>query len=224
MSDDHPQQQSLSLPVILFGLALMAGGVLAARYFMEPHTAKTSQPADIEATYLADGKPITGFHLQDDNHQPFDASRFKGKWTFLFFGYTNCPDVCPTTMLVMKSVWAKLPASARAVPAPQLVFVSVDPDRDSPNKLKKYVSFYQPDFIGVTGKADQIDILTRQVGVLYGFDDDPDGKGYTVKHSAQIILVDPTGKMRAVFSPPHKVEDIVNSFVRIRIFYEGKAK
>jgi len=223
MTEQRPQQPPLSLPVILFGLVLMVGGVLAARYFLNPHSSKASHPDGIHATYLQEGKPITGFHLLDENHQPFDASRFKGRWTFLFFGYTNCPDVCPTTMLVMKSVWAKLPASARATPAPQLVFVSVDPERDTPEKLKSYVSFYQSTFIGVTGKADQIDVLTNQVGVQYGFDDDPDGKGYTVKHSAQIILVDPTGKMRAVFSPPHKVEDIVSSFVRIRNFYERDA-
>lgn len=224
MSNDPSKQASLSLPVILIGLALMVGGVFAARFLLTPHTPDSSQPADIQGTYLQDAKPITGFHLLDYNHKPFDASRFKGKWTFLFFGYTNCPDVCPTTLLMLKSVWAKLPTAAKAAPQPQIVFVSVDPDRDTLDKLKSYVTYYQPDFLGVTGQADQIDKLTNQVGVLYGFDDDPDGKGYTVKHSAQIILVDPTGKMRAVFSPPHKVDAIVNSFVRIRNFYEGKAK
>jgi protein SCO1/2 len=221
MTQDTPPQQQLPLPVILIGLVLMVLGVLAARYVLSPHQQASPLPSGLKATYLQDGKPITGFSLVDYNKQRFDASRFKGKWTFLFFGYTNCPDVCPTTMLVMKSVWAKLPAEAMSAPAPQLVFVSVDPDRDTPERLKKYVTFYRPDFLGVTGNADQIDILTKQVGVLYGFDDDPDGKGYTVKHSAQIILVDPTGKERAVFSPPHKVDDIVRSFVEIRNYYKG---
>jgi protein SCO1/2 len=219
MTNETPPQPRLSLPLMLIGLALMVLGVLAARYVLGPH-----QPAlqdKLPPHYLQPGKPITGFDLIDYNKQRFDETRFKNRWTFMFFGYTNCPDICPTTMLVMKSVWAKLPAEAKAAPTPQLVFVSVDPDRDTPEKLKSYVQFYHPDFLGVTGKADQIDILTRQVGVLYGFDDDPDGKGYTVKHSAQIILVDPTGKMRAVFSPPHKVDDIVRSFVQIRNYYKG---
>jgi protein SCO1/2 len=219
MTDKAPQPQRLPLPVMLLGLVLVIVGALAARYVLGPKEPALS--AKLPPHYLEPGKPITGFHLIDYNRQPFDASRFKGRWTFMFFGYTNCPDVCPTTMLVMKSVWAKLPAPAKAAPAPQMVFVSVDPDRDTPERLKEYVTFYRPDFIGVTGKADEIDILTRQVGVQYGFDDDPDGKGYTVKHSAQIILVDPSGKMRAVFSPPHKVDDLVRSFVQIRNYYKG---
>lgn len=204
---------------MFLGLVLVVAGILAARYVLGPKAPILS--AKLPPHYLEPGKPISGFDLIDYNHQRFDASRFKGRWTFMFFGYTNCPDVCPTTLLVMKSVWAKLPAAAKAAPAPQLVFVSVDPDRDTPERLKKYVTFYRPDFIGVTGKADEIDILTRQVGVQYGFDDDPDGKGYTVKHSAQIILVDPKGMMRAVFSPPHKVDDLVRSFVQIRNYYKG---
>lgn len=219
MNDKAPQPQRLPLPIMLLGLILVIVGALAARYVLGPKEPVLS--AKLPPHYLEPGKPIIGFSLIDYNHQPFDASRFKGRWTFLFFGYTNCPDVCPTTMLVMKSVWAKLPAEAKAAPAPQLVFVSVDPDRDTPDRLKDYVTFYRPDFIGVTGKANQIDILTRQVGVQYGFDDNPDGKGYTVKHSAQIILVDPGGKMRAVFSPPHKVDDLVRSFVQIRNYYKG---
>ena len=219
MTDKVPQPQRLPLPVMLLGLVLVIVGALAARYILGPKEPTLS--AKLPPHYLEQGKPITGFDLIDYNRQRFDASRFKGRWTFMFFGYTNCPDVCPTTLLVMKSVWAKLPTEAKAAPAPQMVFVSVDPDRDTPARLKDYVTFYRPDFIGVTGKADQIDILTRQVGVQYGFDDDPDGKGYTVKHSAQIILVDPSGKMRAVFSPPHKVDDLVRSFVQIRNYYKG---
>jgi protein SCO1/2 len=221
MTNETPPSQRLPLPVMLLGLVLMVLGVLAARYVLSPHQQTGALPKDLAATYLQHGKPITGFSLIDYNKQPFDASRFKGKWTFMFFGYTNCPDVCPTTLLVMKGVWAKFPEQVKAAPSPQMVFVSVDPDRDSPAKLKKYVTFYRPDFLGVTGKADQIDVLTNQVGVMYGFDDDPDGKGYTVKHSAQIILVDPEGKMRAVFSPPYKVDAIVHTFVQIRDYYKG---
>ena len=204
---------------MLLGLILMILGVLVARYLLGPH--EQSPASDVPAHYLQPGKPIAGLNLIDYNKQRFDESRLKGKWTFMFFGYTNCPDVCPTTMLVMKAVWAKLPAEAKAAPVPQMVFVSVDPDRDTPDRLKKYVTFYHPDFLGVTGKADQIDVLTRQVGVLYGFDDDPENKSYTVKHSAQIILIDPSGKMRAVFSPPHQADELVRSFIQIRNYYKG---
>jgi len=217
MTDQTPSPKTLPLPVMLLGIVLLVAGVLVARYALGPHESASS--GELPAHYLQPGKPITGFHLLDDNQQPFDTNRFKGKWTFMFFGYTNCPDVCPTSMLVMKSVWAQLPFKVKSAPALQMVFVSVDPDRDTLTRLKSFVTFYNPDFLGVTGKADQIDVLTKQVGVLYGFDDDPDNHSYTVQHSAQIILVDPTGQMRAVFSPPHKAEDLVHSFIQIRNYY-----
>lgn len=218
---DPISPQKVSLPLVIGGIVLMILGVLTARYILGPHQRHAALPNDLQATYLEQGKPIADINLTDDNHKPFDAARFKDKWTFMFFGYTNCPDVCPSTMLVMKGVWQSLPADARSEPSPQMVFVSVDPDRDTLDKLKKYVAFFNPDFLGVTGKAAQIDKLTNQVGVLYGFDDDPDGKGYTVKHSAQIILIDPKGDMRAVFSPPFKTEDMVKTFVQIRNYYKG---
>jgi protein SCO1/2 len=217
MSNYKPQRPQIPLPVTIAGMVLMLAGVLAARYLLTPQGASTSDSAP--AHYLKDAKPISAFSLVDDNQQPFDPARLQGKWTFMFFGYTNCPDVCPTTLLVMKSVWGKMPAAAKTTPSPQMVFVSVDPDRDTPQRLKKYVHFFNQDFIGVTGKANDIDKLTRQVGVRYGFDDAADGKGYTVNHSAQIILIDPQGKMRAVLSPPHKVDDILQTYLKIRAYY-----
>lgn len=219
MSKEAPPSPSVSLPVMLSGLALLVLGILAARYLMSAHgPAYEIKPP---AHYLQPGKPIKAFNLIDYNRKPFTQARFKGKWTFLFFGYTNCPDVCPTTLFMLRTVWNKLPAAAKKAPAPQLVFVSVDPKRDTPERLKKYVTFYHPGFIGVTGKTIQINNLTHQVGVNYSFTKHPNGS-YTVNHSAQIILVDPNGEMRAVFSPPQKVDELVNGYVQIRNYYDER--
>lgn len=217
MKDESLQAPRLPVSVMLLGLALMGVGVWVAHYVLETHQPLLLKPP---AHYLQPGKPLTGFELFDYNHQPFNASRFKGKWTFMFFGYTNCPDVCPTTLLMMKAVWNKLPVAAQIAPAPQMVFVSVDPKRDTLERLKKYVRFYRPDFLGVTGKAEQINILTHQVGVQYSFTKNPHGEGYTVNHSAQIILVDPQGEMRAVFSPPQKVDELLHGYIEIRDYYK----
>lgn len=214
----------LIILVSVLGIILMLLGMLVARYTLAPpsqQAQKHALPEGLQATYLPQGKPVTGLDLIDFDQQRFDETRFKGKWSFLFFGYTNCPDVCPSTMLVLKSIWAKLPLEVKTEPALQIIFVSVDPDRDNPEKLKKYVTFYHPEFLGITGKPDQIDTLTRQLGVLYGFDDDEKGQGYTVNHSAQIILIDPQGMMRGVFSTPHQVDEIVHSFVEIRKYYNA---
>lgn len=216
MQHESSQPPRIPISVILIGLVLMGLGVWVAHYLLESHQPSLPKPP---AHYLRSGKPLTGFTLIDYNHKPFTASRFKGKWTFLFFGYTNCPDVCPTTLLKMRLVWNKMPASVQTPPAPQMVFVSVDPRRDTPELLKKFVTFYRPNFLGVTGKAKQINILIHQVGGHYSFTKNPNGKGYTVNHSAQIILVDPEGEMRAVFSPPQKVDELLHSYIKIRNYY-----
>lgn len=207
---------------MLTGLVLLVLGVFAARYFMTSHSPVVGGKPPPH--YLQPGKPLKGFSLIDYNRQPFTPSRFKGKWTFLFFGYTNCPDVCPTTLFMLRTVWNKLPTQVKKAPAPQMVFVSVDPKRDTPERLKKYVTFYHRGFIGVTGKVAQINKLTHQAGINYSFTKHADGS-YTVNHSAQIILVDPSGEMRAVFSPPQKVNELINGYEQIRNFYnERKSK
>lgn len=220
MSTEKSTMKSINWPLVIVGLAVMVAGALVAHYALGPRQS-ASLPEDLQATYLPQGKPISGLQLSDHKQAVFDESRFKDKWSFLFFGFTNCPDICPTTMLVMKSVWNKLPEAAKQSPAPQMIFVSVDPQRDTLDKLQKYVTFYHPDFLGVTGEMDQIDMLTKQLGVLYGFEDPTEDGNYTVNHSSQIILVDPQGNMRAVFSSPHLVDEIVRSFASIRNYYNG---
>lgn len=220
MSTEKSTKKSFGWPLVIVGLAVMVAGALVAHYALGPRQS-ASLPEDLQATYLPQGKLISGLQLRDHKQAVFDESRFKDKWSFLFFGFTNCPDICPTTMLVMKSVWNKLPEAAKQSPAPQMIFVSVDPQRDTLDKLQKYVTFYHPDFLGVTGELDQIDMLTKQLGVLYGFEDPTEDGNYTVNHSSQIILVDPQGNMRAVFSSPHLVDEIVRSFASIRNYYNG---
>ena len=215
-SSKKPKPNYLALGLIFLTAGLVAA-ILVWQFVLRP--ASQRLPEQLQATVLPKGKPIVGLSLKDHNGQLFTEQRFKGKWSFLFFGYTHCPDVCPTTMLVMKAVWAKLPESARAAPEPQLYFVSVDPQRDTPELLKAYATFYNPDFIGITGNNNQLDVLANQVGALYGYEDGEKEGEYTVNHSAQIILIDPNGNMRAVFSPPYQVDDIVKTFVSIREFF-----
>ena len=203
------------LPLIIVALVSITAGLLLSQ---NTSTGKRL-PEDLEATFLPKGKPLKDFDLQDHNEQPFNLDRFKGKWTFMFFGYTNCPDVCPLGMKIMDGVWKKLPGEL--LTKSQMVFVSVDPDRDKPSQLKSYVEYFHPDFIGVTGKSNQIDILTREIGILYGFEDPEAGsKDYIVNHSAQIILIDPDARLRAVFSPPHEADKIAATFQKITDFLE----
>lgn len=223
---DHsaPSTSKNTVVVLIIIVAVLS---LALGVWLSQHTAPQSHlrsgvPQDLDATVLPNGKPLKPFELEDYDKKPFGIAQLRGKWSFLFFGYTHCPDVCPLTLSVLNGVaehLAKTPADAANT---QFVFVSVDPDRDKPADLKKYVHYFNAGFLGVTGQAKQIDNLTGQLGVLYGFQDDPKSKdGYTVNHSAQILLIDPQGRERAVFSPPHEVNTITDAFRKIRHYYEG---
>jgi len=217
------------LMMIITGIVAMILGFVLWGY-LKPYleqggmATKQSLPREIASAYIPQGRPLAGIRLTDHNKQPFTEQQFKGKWSFLFFGFTNCPDVCPTTLLVMKAVWARLPESARQAPEPQMLFVSVDPDRDTPELLKSYTTYYHPEFLGVTAEHKFLDILTTQVGALYGYEDGESNSDndYTVNHSAQVVLIDPQGNFRAVFSTPLIVDEIVKTFTAIREYHSGK--
>ncbi len=211
--------KNLVLPISIGILSLIIGLWLSQQMLINNNDNKI--PKDLDATVLPNARPLAGFNLVEQNGQVFSPEQLKGHWSFLFFGFTNCPDVCPTTLKVMQSVWKTLPTKAGDVGHPKLYFVSVDPDRDKPETLKQYVQYFHSEFNGVTGKLDEIDKLTNQIGILYGYDE-KDGDNdleYIVNHSAQLILVDPKGRMRAVISPPHVAKTIAANFQTIRLFY-----
>ena len=174
-------------------------------------------PRDLDTTFLPQGKALPDFKLIDHDEHGFGLANLKGKWSFMFFGYTNCPDICPITMKVMEQAWQQIPPEL--LKDSQMIFVSVDRQRDSPEKLKSYAQYFHKDFIGVTGEVAQLDLLTRQIGILYGFEDAaPGSEEYLVNHSAQVVLIDPDTKLRAVFSPPHEGNKIAHTYQQIREF------
>lgn len=156
--------------------------------------------------------PVT---LTAHDGTPFTLDRLRGKWSFVYFGYTYCPDVCPTTLAELARVHALL-AQAAADDDTQYIFVSVDPKRDTPPHLAQYVAHFDKQFIGVTGTRAALDKLTQQVGVAYDYPEGTDGDNYTVSHSSIVALFDPDARLHAVFTAPHKAESIVDGFRRLR--------
>lgn len=203
-----------TLLIIIVALLSIGVGIWVSQLAVNKKPAPI--PQDLSATLLDKSKPLTNFELIDHNSEAFNLKSLKGNWSFLFFGYTHCPDVCPLALQVMRSVW-KTPALQKNIETNlKMVFISVDPDRDKPALLKSYVQYYNPSFIGVTGPADEIDKLTTQIGILYGFDEPNENGDYNVMHSGQIILIDPQGNMRAVFSPPLTPKSITDDFIKIQ--------
>ena len=176
-------------------LGLGAGWLGLAGSWREPAHEASSSPGVL----WPNPRPIGAFLLQDHRGHAFTRERLDGVWTFMFFGYTHCPDICPGTLATLRRVERDLPANA---PVPrQHVLVSVDPARDTVEHLARYVAAFGPEFLGVTGDDGELARLARDVGAAY-FRDEPDDDGsYFVDHTASIMLVDPSWPAGRACSP-----------------------
>lgn len=181
-------------------------------------------PEAIEEYLFWNPKPLDDFTLEAANNEQVTPENFLGKWSFVFFGYTHCPDVCPITLGVMSATIRSLEVNPDIASELQGVFISVDPDRDSPEHLKKYTSYFHPKFIGVTGDTTQIDAITRQMSALYAIHNDSSNEQYQVSHNSTVFLIDPKGRLYGRFPPPHSSEEIATAFTGIRTFYNTREK
>lgn len=152
--------------------------------------------------------PIGGdFTLTDHNGQPFELSSLRGKVVLLFFGYTYCPNECPTTLGKLSSVYSRLGQSASSL---KTLYVTVDPDRDTPEVLKADLSYFAIDALGLTGTREQIDKVVRQYAAAYQIVPAPESKGrYTVAHTTTLYALDKAGQTRLTFPYQATVDQIV---------------
>ena len=188
---------------VLLGTALAAGIWLAlATLPMAPE----SKPAS--ATILPAKIGLPAVSLVDQHGNAIDEQVFEGQWDLVFFGFTQCPDVCPMTLSVLSAARQHL-LDAGQTPVPRIVLVSVDPERDTPDRMSAYMSNFGRDNLGVTGNLDQIRTLTDALGIFFEKRRNG-GELYSVDHSAAVLLIDPDGRFRAIFGSPHKLENFVN--------------
>lgn len=173
-------------------------------------------PLDIAGIYLPDFQPLDEFHLIHHSGQPFTRADLRGKWTFLYFGYSYCPDVCPLTLVELNRLQKRL-AEQGADEDTAYVFVSVDPQRDTPQRLREYVTYFNPKFQGVTGPAEELNRLAKPLHVFYQrVADAQNSANYTMDHTSTVILIDPSGRPRAIFTPPQNPERMAADFLKIR--------
>jgi protein SCO1 len=181
--------------LVALGLGLGAGFTAALLFLTRP-----GPPEDPGVTVVRPAAPIDAFRLEDQRGAAFDGARLQGKWSLLFFGYTHCPDVCPTTLATFRRIHDLLGPLNRDA---QYVFVSVDPERDTAEQRGKYASYFNPEFLGVSGTHNELGKLVRSLGVYYRHGEPTEGGGYLVDHSAGVFLINPEGRMQALFSAPH---------------------
>jgi protein SCO1/2 len=201
--------RSKSLRLAFIGIAGMLG-VSAALIWQHARA-----PIELTTgTYLAPRRGLPDFSLIDQRGEPFGPKNLLGHWSILFFGYTNCPDFCPTTLTTLAALEKRLRTQG-AAERPQVIFMSVDAKRDTPQQLAKYVPYFDPEFIGITA-ADQpsIEALARKLGVGVIIEPKSDGS-YTVDHSGAIFVLDPDGRLAAILSGPFTVDALQADFQRI---------
>ncbi len=153
------------------------------------------------------GKSFSGFQLTSHKNKTWKKNDFKGTYSVVFFGFANCPDICPTTLLDMQKIDKKLNQLGKE--SPRFIFISVDPDRDTPEVLDEYINFFSPDFFALTGDAPNILSLASQLGVAYKVaDHQPGDLVYDVDHASALFLINPEGERIGLFTAPHDFESI----------------
>ena len=201
----NPMKLSTVVPTFLIACALF-GGCSPAPETAEPRA----------ATVLPAPQPLPDFRLVDVNGTEQSRAVFEGGWNLLFFGFTSCPDVCPTTLATLNTAVNELASNASAS-LPGIVLVSVDPARDTPEKLGEYVAYFGDANKGLTGSEAELRALTEPLGIYFRNVETGDGN-YTVDHSAAVLLINPDAEFAALFSGPHQVEDLVHD---LRIIMES---
>ncbi|HVT37598.1 MAG TPA: SCO family protein [Gemmatimonadaceae bacterium] len=173
------------------------------------------EPAPFHATVIADPLLAPALRLRDSRERTFDLGAEKGRMVLVYFGYTHCPDVCPTTLADFAR--ARRTLNARQRDAVRFVFVSVDPERDTPAVAQEYVQRFDSSFVGLAPGAAQLDSIKTAWGFTVERDSMPGMKAdvYGVTHPAGVFVIDREGRVRLVFAPATKPDDIASDLKRM---------
>jgi len=208
-----------SVRVTLFALLLLVvlifGGVVGRQVFLADGGEPTPAPDLAEMnTYVYDQpRPLAEFTLTNENGETVTRESLKGRWTFAFVGYTNCPDICPAAMANLRRTDKLL---SNELPQPDYLLVSADPEHDTPEQLKAYTGFFGENFHGLTGDLETLRELAKSLSAVF-VHREVDGQ-LLVDHSGHFALVNPDGDLAAVIQPPHNPEQLAEAFERIYLW------
>lgn len=187
---------AIAIPVLLLGV--IVSGFLLRSLLTIPQLPE-------HATVLPTPAPLANFNLADHEDQPFTRDSLRGHWSMIFFGFTNCPDICPITLLKLAQARERIARSNPDAPLPEIVFISVDPDRDSTESIEQYVGSFGAGVTGVRGEHDELSKLTKPLGIFFNVYQ-TDDQDYVVEHSAAVIVVNENAEFHALFSAPHQID------------------
>lgn len=218
MSTSAKRKNNSLLAMLIAGIIIVAmvAVFIGVRHSRLAMPAKT-QASRIDGSVLPMPKTIKPFHLSLTSGKPFDNASLKGHWSMVFFGYTNCAVVCPTTMAELTKMYAQLQKALPANQLPQVILVTVDPERDSLSRLNAYVKAFNPAFVGARGDLAHLKELSQQLNIVFKkiVLDENDSKHYKVTHSAEVLLINPEGDLTAFLAYPHAAKQMVHDYETI---------
>ena len=189
-------------------LILMICTFLGLWYLISPEFSR-NPPKTLAATILTKpSQPMSAFTLEDTNGKPFTEKSLKGHWNVLFFGYVDCPNVCPATLTIMRDTWNHyLPTQH---PPARFIFTSINPKPDSTQELSTFLKRFHPNFMGLSGKPEEIQKFSQQLGIFANPSDEllPSG-ALDISHTSALLVLDPQSRLRAIFTPPLDPDNIV---------------
>ena len=190
-------------------------GLFVNRIF-QPRVLSTKELVNNGAIMFSVPREISAFELIDQNQQPFTNAQLLGKWTLVFFGFTQCPDICPATLAVFNALSKQL-SDGEFIDDTQFLFVSLDPARDTPDKIKPYLNYFNQDFIGVTGEFLTIHRFSKELNVAFQkVVTDAESGDYTIDHGGNIALLNPAGHYFGFFKPPIELDKLALTYKSVR--------
>jgi len=213
-------------------LILFIAAVLAAAIgiWMGKQTSSDSsvniKPDSIQGAIYPKAKEIKSFNLINHRSENITKENFKNHWSMIFVGYTHCPDICPTTMTVMTQVSEFM--QKQQIKPPEIVFLSIDPERDTADILNSYVTYFNKDFIGLTGEVAEIKQLSAQLNAVFrkapGLSGNITDKDYLMDHSSALMLMNPDGNLQSILTAPHTPANIIESIIKSQAYYQNLSK
>lgn len=202
MTASRPRARLGATPLILVAaIAVAVGFFVGARFLGAPPA-----PATKTAVLYPSPRAVPPFSLVKADGTPLTAADWRGRWNLVFIGFTHCPDVCPNTLAVFRQVWGVLERQGLTRRL-RFDFVSVDPARDTGERLAEYTGFFHKDFTAATGSDEELTRFTRALGLVYARVPG-EGDSYTVDHSASVVIIDPEGRVVGLFRPPFEAVPI----------------
>ncbi|OLS64110.1 SCO family protein [Pseudomonas putida] len=191
---------------ILVALVALILGLTINKVLQGRSQGNPAELIDAGIILLPSSRTVPDLEMNDENGQPVRVDQLKGKWSLVFFGYTFCPDICPTTLAQLRQVKSELPKEA--LERLQVVLVSVDPNRDTPAQLKQYLGYFDKDFRGLTGSLEATQKLANALSIPF-IPADTSKPGYTVDHSGNLALIGPDGAQRGFIRAPFNNQKLV---------------